>query len=92
MKMSEKIRQSLIDLNPYANNREIAQHCQTRYGFKPSSQQIYEAIGSEVARKAEQYNGRQLLDVKKLCRKAFAGDFNRLLGAVRLVASNINAH
>ena len=90
MKMREKIRQSLIDLNPYANNREIAQHCQTVYGFKPSSQQIYEAIGSETARKAEQFNGRQLMDVKKICRQSFDGDFNRLLGAVRLVMSNVH--
>jgi|TARA_R100001129_G_scaffold174148_1_gene146260 hypothetical protein len=88
MNKAAQIRQSLIDLNPYASNREIVAHCQSTYGFKPSSQAIYEAIGSEKERKAETFNGRELMQVKAFARKSFDGDYNRLYNAVKLVMSS----
>ena len=88
MKQSEKIRASLIDLNPYATNREISKNCETKYGFTPSPQQIYEALGSEKDRLAETYNGRELMDLKRFARKSFDGDLNRLNGALKVVMAN----
>ena len=88
MKKAHMIRQVLVELNPYVTNSEIKDFCIAEYDFKPTSQQIYEAIGSETDRQAERYNGRELQDVKKLCRRTFHGDYNRLFGAVRLVVSN----
>lgn len=88
MKMSEQIRQSLIDLNPYATNRDIHKHCKNKYGSDPSPQQIYESIGSEKDRMAETYNGRELMDLKRFAKKKFNGDLNRLNGALRVVMSN----
>ena len=87
MKTSEKIRESLLDLGPYASSREVYKHCEAKYGTKPSPQQIYEAVGSEKERRAETYNGRELMDVKKFCRQKFNGDFNRMNGALRVVIS-----
>jgi hypothetical protein len=88
MKISEQIRQSLIDLNPYASNRDIYQHCKMKYGTEPRPQQIYEAIGSEKDRMAETYNGRELMDLKRFAKKKFDGDLDRLNGALRVVMSH----
>ena len=90
MNRAEQIRQSLIDLNPYASNREIVAQCQSAYNFKPSSQQIYEAIGSEKARKAEKFNGRELMEVKGFARRSFNGDYNRLHNALKVVMANVD--
>lgn len=88
MTRAAQIRQSLIDLNPYASNRQITKHCEDNYNFRPSPQQIYEAIGSEKARQAETFNGRELMQVKAFARKNFNGDYNRLHNAVKLVMSS----
>jgi hypothetical protein len=88
MKMSEKIRESLIDLSPYATNREISHHCEVKYKFTPSPQQIYETLGSEKDRLAETFNGRELMDLKRFARKHFGGDLDRLSGALKVVQAN----
>jgi hypothetical protein len=88
MKMSEQIRQSLVDLNPYASNRDIHKHCKSKYGSNPSPQQIYESIGSEKDRLAQTYNGRELMDLKRFAKKKFNGDLDRLRGALQVVISN----
>ena len=80
---AEQIRASLRALNnPAASNREIADKCEQRYGYKPSPSMIYETLGTESGRQLEVYNGKEMAEVKKTCRKVFAMDFDRFAGAV----------
>ena len=62
--------------------------CESEYGFRPSSQHILAALGSERDRLAETYSGRELRDVKKFVGKNFNGDLERLSGAIKVVKSN----
>ena len=43
---------------------------------------IYETLGTESGRQLEVYNGKEMAEVKKTCRKVFAMDFDRFAGAV----------
>ena len=89
MKKATLIRKSLVELGKYnSTNREIAEFCKNNYGFEPSPQAIYEAIGSEKMRLAENYNGRQLMDLKKYVRSKWGGDIDELQGALDVVKSN----
>lgn len=89
MKNADKIRLSLEELGDHqASNREIAIHCESEYGFRPSSQAIYACVGSEKSRRAENFNGRELMDIKSFAKRKFSGDFNRLERAVKVVKAN----
>ncbi len=88
MKKSEGIRQASIHLGVKATNQQVMNFCESEYGFRPSSQHILAALGSERDRLAETYTGRELRDVKKFVAKNFDGDLERLSGALRVVESN----
>ena len=88
MNKSEAIRQASINLGVTANNQEVMKYCEQEYGFRPSSQHVLAALGSEKDRLAQSYTGRELRDVKKFVRNKFDGDFQRLEGAVKVVISN----
>ena len=88
MNKSERIRQASIHLGVKATNQQVMNFCESEYGFRPSSQHILAAIGSEKARQAETFNGRELMQVKAFARKSFNGDYNRLYSAVKLVMSS----
>lgn len=89
MKNADKIRMSLEQLGDHqASNREIALYCENEYGFLPSPQAIYACVGSEKSRRAENFNGRELMDIKSFAKRKFAGDFNRLERAVKVVRAN----
>ena len=89
MTNADNIRQSLIDLGNYqATNRQVANHCNNKYGFLPSPQAMYEAIGSEKDRMASTYDGRELMDLKKYVKKKWSGDINRLQGAIDVVKTS----
>tara|TARA_R110000824_G_scaffold55293_1_gene152513 strand:- start:243 stop:524 length:282 start_codon:yes stop_codon:yes gene_type:complete len=89
MNNADMIRKSLERLsNHQSTNRQIATQCLEAYGFQPSPQAIYEAVGSEKSRRAESYNGRELMDIKSFAKTKFDGDFARLEGAIKVVKNN----
>ena len=88
MNKSEGIRQASINLGLKATNKQVMNFCESEYGFRPSSQHILAALGSERDRLAESYTGRELRDVKKFAGRKFDGDYDRLAGAIKVVVSN----
>ena len=87
MNKSESIRQASLNLGVKATNKQVKNFCESEYGFRPSSQHVLAALGSERDRLADSYTGRELRDVKKFVGRKFNGDFERLAGAIKVVVS-----
>ena len=81
---SEQIREAYQDLEPSALNKEIAATCLQKFGFRPTSQQIYSALGSEMDRRLKTYNGREM-QVASRTMKEFDWDIGRATGALQAV-------
>jgi hypothetical protein len=88
MNKSELIREASSNLDAKATNKQVVEYCEKEYGFKPSSQHILAALGSEKDRLAQCFTGRELRDVKRFVNSKFEGNFNRLQNAIRVVVSN----
>lgn len=90
MTKADKIRDALVGLNnPWATNREVVEYCENRHGYKPSPAMIYETLGAESERKLRQFDGAEMMEVKKTARTIFAGDFQRYADCVAAVASYV---
>ena len=77
MTQADEIRTAFRDLrNVQATAKEIKKHCKKLYGYTPSSQAIYSAIGSETERQMVSVNGAQIRGIKSLVDKLFNGDWD----------------
>lgn len=76
---TDKIRRSYKSLKkPTATNREVVAKCQKDYGLLPSPQLLRSAIGSEKERRLSTVTGQQLIELRKLGRRLFDGNFARM--------------
>ncbi|PHS03787.1 MAG: hypothetical protein COA78_17300 [Blastopirellula sp.] len=82
---SDAIRESVKELGLGAKNREIQTFCQTNYGFKPTTQHIYHVLGHHNERALSSISGKQLYELKKVCKNTFENNYDLLVqGAIAL--------
>ena len=89
-KQTDKIRMSLRKLkNPSATNAEIADTFEHLYGYRPTSQAIYETLGKESLRKLKNFSAHEMLEAKTSCKRIFDGDFSRFRDCLDAVESYV---
>lgn len=77
MTQADEIRSAYRELNNVkATAKEIRTNCRKLYGYSPTSQAVYAALGSESDRKMISVNGRQIRGIKTLVDKLFQGDWD----------------
>lgn len=77
MTQADEIRSAFRALNNVqATAKQIKRNCKKLYGYSPTSQAVYAALGSEQERRLITVNGAQIRGVISLVDKLFSGDFD----------------